>query len=127
MIGPPMSAKRFKHRRPVRQGSDALPPESHLAETLTIAWTVSVTGLLIADLMFLGASLFVRANPDAQALQMLAGILLLLAAGIGAASLGLLAIVWQKRRLKPPLGYTAFAALVAAAPIATLVAKLLEL
>jgi hypothetical protein len=124
-IGPPMSAKRSKHRRSARQPSEALPPESRFAETLTIAWTVSVTGVLIADLMVLGASLFASNYPGVHAWGSLVVILLLLSAGMGTVSLGLLILAWRKRRLKPPVGFTAFAFCVAAAPMAALAVRVI--
>ena len=120
-----MPVKRPKPRRPDRRPDRREPAESQVGETLTVAWTVSVTGVVIADLMLLSVHLLVRGHPEAQRLRMLEIILLLLAAGMAAISLALLPVVWQKRRVKPPQGYIAFAVLVAAAPIAALLVRLL--
>jgi hypothetical protein len=91
---------------------------------VTIAWTVSVTGVLVADLIVVAAHWYVRGHPQSQPAQMLEAIMLLSAALMGAVSLALLAMVWRTRRLKPPQGYVVFALLVAVAPLAALVIRL---
>jgi hypothetical protein len=100
------------------------PGESRAAEILTIVWTVSVTGVLIADLLFACAHFLVRARPGVATLNLLEGMLLLSAATMGVVSLALFAAVWRIRQLKPPQGYMLFACLVAAAPIAAAIARL---
>lgn len=112
-------------RKKLRTTSPADPAENRASEAVTIAWTSSVTGVFIADLIVIAAHLYTRSNPDAQAARALEAIMLLSAALMGAVSLVLLAIVWRTRRLKPPRGYTAFAALVALAPIIALAARLM--
>ncbi len=102
------------------------PAESRASEAVTIAWTVSVTGVLVCDLIVVAAHWYVRGHPDAQPARAFEAIMLLSAALMGAASLALLPVVWRTRRLKPPLGYAVFAALVAAAPIIALVGRLLS-
>jgi hypothetical protein len=91
---------------------------------VTIAWTVSVTGVLVADLIVAASHLYVRAHPEAQTARAFEAIMLLSAAIMGAASLALLPVVWRTRWLKPPMGYVVFAALVAAAPVIALVGRL---
>jgi hypothetical protein len=125
MLGTDMShAKRPKIRGKRTNRGRTEPTESRIAETLTIAWTVSVTGALIADLMLLGARLLVIRNPEAVQLQMLEGILLSLAAGMGLISVVLLVAAWRSRTLKPPPSYVVFAALIAAAPLVVLLGRL---
>jgi hypothetical protein len=114
------TSRRGNRSRPSRPESS----ESRTAQTLTIAWTVSVTGVVIADLMLLAARFLAAHNPDARQLQMLDNVLLLLAAGMGIVSLALLAAAWRSRTVQPPPGYVAFAALAAAAPIAALLGRL---
>jgi hypothetical protein len=80
--------------------------------------------VVIADLMLLGAHFLAAHNPDARPLRMLESILLLLAAGMGIVSLALLAAAWRSRHLKLPLGYVAFAALAALAPLVLLLGRL---
>jgi hypothetical protein len=100
------------------------PLESRASEAITIAWTVSVTGVFVADLIVIAAHLYVRSHPNAQSAKALEAIMLLSAALMGAASLGLLPVVWRTRHVKPPQGYVVFAALVAAAPIIVLAGRL---
>ncbi|MEX2316955.1 MAG: hypothetical protein WD669_07375 [Pirellulales bacterium] len=121
-----MPANRRKARRQKSPPARSDPPEGRAAELFTIAWTVSVTGVLIADLMCVGAHLLVRANPGAATLNVLEAVLLLSAAAMGAVSLVLLAAAWRKRRVKPPHGFTVFALLVSLAPIVAALARLLR-
>ena len=91
-----------------------------------IAWTVSVTGVFVADLIVVAAHLYARSGPPAQPARALEAIMLLSAAIMGAASLALLVVSWRTRRVKPPQGYMAFAICVAAAPILVLGLRLLS-
>lgn len=100
------------------------PAESRASEAVTIAWTVSVTGVLVADLIVIAAHLYARSHPGLQPANALEGVMLISAAAMGTASLSLLPIVWRTRRLKPPQGYIIFAALVAVAPIIVLAGRL---
>jgi hypothetical protein len=117
-----------KHRKSVRK--NVVPPrdrestESGAAEAITVAWTVSVTNVFVADLVVIAAHLYSRANPSAPAARVLEAIMLISAAAMGTISLALLVVAWRTRRLKPPQGYAIFAALVAAAPIIALVGRL---
>jgi hypothetical protein len=101
------------------------PAESRGSEVVTIIWTVSVTGVLIADLMVVAVHLYVRSRPGAQPARMLEAVMLLSASAMGSASLALLPVVWRTRRLKPPAGYIAFAVFVAIAPLVAALARLL--
>jgi hypothetical protein len=118
-----------KNSRKSRQRNSRLntkqePLENRASEALTIAWTVSVTGVLVADLIVVAAHLYVRSHPEAQPARALEAFMLLSAALMGAISLALLPVVWRTRRLKPPQGYMVFAVLVAVAPIVTLLGRL---
>jgi hypothetical protein len=117
-----------KSQRARRKKSRATAPidpgESRASESVTIAWTSSVTAVLMADLVIIAAHLYARANPDANAAKAFEAIMLLSAATMGAISIALLAVVWRTRRLKPPRGYVVFATLVATAPIAALMGRL---
>jgi hypothetical protein len=101
------------------------PGESRASEAVTLAWTSSVTAVLMADIVVIAAHLYVRANPDASAAKAFEAIMLLSAAPMGAISIALMAVVWRTRRLKPPRGYVVFATLVATAPIIALIGRLL--
>jgi hypothetical protein len=113
-------------RRNSRLNRQTGPAESRASEAVTIAWTSSVTGVFIADLIVIAAHLYTRSHADAQAARVLEAIMLLSAATMGAIAMVLLAIVWRTRRLKPPRGYVAFATFVAVAPIIALAGRLLQ-
>ena len=98
--------------------------ESRASEAVTIAWTSSVTGVFIADLIVIAAHLYARSNPDAEAAKALEAIMLISAAMMGAISLILLVLVWRTRVVKPPIGFTVFAASVAAGPVVALIGRL---
>ena len=117
-----------KNRRPLpnRRLDVRKSAESNASDAVTIAWTVSVTGVLIANLAVVVAHLYVRSHPNAQPAKAFEAIMLLSAALMGAVSLALLPVVWRVREVKPPLGYTVFAALVATAPVVVLVGRLLS-
>jgi hypothetical protein len=100
------------------------PSESRASEAVTIAWTSSVTGVFIADLIVIAAHLYARFSPDADAAKILEAIMLLSAATMGAISLVLLLVVWRTRIVKPPVGFTVFAGTVAIGPIVTLIGRL---
>src|SRR5688572_1197714 len=113
-----MSALRRKpHRKRSSAHMSTEPAESRGSEAPTIAWTVSVTGVLVADLMLVAALLYSRIHPQSVPVRNLLGILLLSASAMGIVSLALLPAVWRTRRLKPPTGYVVFAILVTVAPI----------
>jgi hypothetical protein len=111
-------------RKNVAPARDREPAESRAAEAVTIAWTVSVTSVFVADLVVISAHLYSRSNPTAQAAKVLEAIMLISAAAMGTISLLLLVAAWRTRRLKPPQGYTIFAVLVATAPIIALLGRL---
>jgi hypothetical protein len=98
--------------------------ETTASEAVTIAWTVSVTSVFVADLIVIAAHLYARSDPSAKAARVLDAVMLISAAAMGAISLALLVTAWRTRRLKPPPGYVVFAALVAVAPIIALIGRL---
>jgi hypothetical protein len=120
-----------KKQKPNRRGrspnreSFQLPSESRASEAMTIAWTVTVTGVTISNLIVIAAHFYARSHSESQPARAFEAIMLTSAAAMGAVSLALLPVVWCTRQLKPPLGYTMFAALVAAAPVFALIGRLL--
>jgi len=108
-------------RRPLEPAS----PESRASETITIAWTSSVTGVLVANVVVIAAHFYVQNNPEAKMAAALEAIMLLSAAAMGVISLALLAATWRTRRIKPPQGFIVFSALVAAAPVVALLGRLI--
>jgi hypothetical protein len=112
---------RKKPSGPLRSGE---PPEERSTEAITIAWTASVTSVLLADLVTIVAHFYARSHPESKTAPPFEAIMLLTACVMGLVSLVLLVVVWRVSRLKPPLGFVVFAALVAAAPILVTVARL---
>jgi hypothetical protein len=102
-----------------------LPAESRASEAMTIAWTVTVTGVTISNLIVIAAHFYARNHAESQPARAFEAIMLVSAAAMGATSLALLPVVWRTRQLKPPLGYTVFAALVASAPVVVLIGRLM--
>jgi len=117
----PPHVRRKKRRAEV----PAAPTESRAAEAVTIAWTVSVTSVFVADVMVIVAHLYSRLHPEARSARILEAIMLLAAALMGAISLSLLPVVWRIQRSKPPRGFITFAILVATAPLVALCSRLL--
>jgi hypothetical protein len=120
----PKKQRKVRQKNAPRHGAALEPSETRASEAVTIAWTVSVTSVFVADLVVIAAHLYSLNASKAKSAQLLEAIMLMSAALMGAISLALLPVVWRTRRLKPPQGYLVFAALVAAAPIIALVWRL---
>ena len=113
-----MSKQRSKRRRERQtRSANAVPQEDRPAEVITIAWTASVTSVFLADVVTIAAHFYARSHPESKLAPAFEAIMLLTACVIGLASLALLVVVWRVSRLKPPMGFVVFAALVAAAPV----------
>lgn len=123
--------KRSPSHRPVRRKQRTAIPErgsgeDGAADALTIAWTVSVTMVVVTNLVTVAAYFYASRHPDSKAAPAFGAIMLLTACFLGSVSLIMLPITWHIRRVKPPLGYTVFAALVAAAPVIATIARLMK-
>jgi hypothetical protein len=110
-------------RKSDRRSLPAGPAESQTSVAATVAWTVSVTMVVMCDLAAILAHLYVIRNPAAKGAAMFGGLMLFGGAVIGAASLALLPVVYRVRRTPPPTGFAVFAACAAVAPILALVAR----
>ena len=124
-------SKRRNQRRQTRKAARSpqkrdSPREDRAAEAITIAWTVSVTAVFLADLVTIAAHFYGRLHPESKTAPAFEAIMLLAACVMGAASLALLPVVWRTRTVKPPQGYSVFAAIVAAAPIVALIGRVLN-
>jgi hypothetical protein len=119
----PKRSRQAKQKR--RHSSSGLEPtETRASEAITIAWTSSVTAVVVADLVVIVAHFYAHRHPQALAAGAFEGIMLVSAAAMGAVSLAFLATAWRARRTKPPRGYAVFAGLVAAAPIIAVAVRL---
>ena len=113
----PKSAKKLQYRPP---------SESKASESITVAWTVSITTLFGCNLAILAIHYWLKSNSQAQSLTMLKELLLFAGAIVGAVSLTLLPIVYRLRSVPPPTGLAIFGACLAAAPILMLCLRSLQ-
>jgi len=120
---PSQRRDRPNRRRPAPRNDDDA-PHQRLADAVTIAWTVSVTAVFLADLVTVAAYLYARWRPDIPAAQAFGAIMLASACVLGLVSLALLPVAWRIRPVRPPVGYAVFAGSVAAAPIVALAVRL---
>lgn len=113
-----------KSKSPRRRTKHAEPANEPAADAITIAWTSSVVCVLTAEAVLILTRFYLRNHPESQTGALFAAIMLLTASLLGLISLTLLPIVWRTSRLKPPLGFSVFAAIVSVAPIIATVVML---
>lgn len=123
-----MSKRKTKSRRPARPSAPGHKPSARSGETsavdaTTIAWTVSVTMVLICDIAAIAAHFYVQSHRSAHNMAMLRELMLFAGAVTGIVSLLLLPVVFRVRRTPPPSGVTVFAVCAAAAPILALIVR----
>jgi hypothetical protein len=117
--------KKSRRKRPPIQGKQTEPFETKTAETITVAWTVALTTVLLCDLGTVIAHTYVATHPLAQRMDMLGGLLLFAGALAGPMLIGLLPVLYRVRRVAPPPGLVGFSILIAAAPILALAVQIL--
>jgi len=120
-----MSKRKTKFRRRAKL---AAPAHRHGGETrtgdaATVAWTVSVTMVLVCDIVAIAAHFYTESYPLARGINLLKELMLAGGAVIGFISLALLPIVLKVRRAPPPTGVMAFGLCAAAAPILALIVR----
>lgn len=121
-----MSGNKKKHRkRLVDRAKKTAPFETKRAETLTVAWTVSLTTVLLCDLATMAAHAYVAFHPQARLMNLFGGLVLFAGAVVGVLLIGLLPILYRIRRVAPPRGLVGFGVLIAAAPILALATRIL--
>lgn len=111
--------------KPRRHAKAALSAQRHTGETsagdaTTVAWTISVTMVLLCNIGAVAAYFYMEAYRQTRGLVMLKEMLLIAGALIGFLSLVLLPIMLRIRRAPPPTGVMVFAVCAAAAPILAL-------
>jgi len=111
------------HKRRKKTSRSAGPVESSASEAITVAWTVTLTTLILCNLSILALHLYLRSDPRQEGLQLLKELLLFGGAVVGAMSLVLLPAVVRVRRVPPPRGVVVFGACLALAPILALFAR----
>ena len=112
-----------KNKKAGRRAAVERPTETRTSEAATIAWSLTVITVLGCDLGAIAASFLAGANPESVLIALLFESLTFAAVVIGVISLMLLPVVLKVRRQPPPRAFTAFAVLVAAAPIVAVVVR----
>ena len=118
-------AKGRKTRRKQRP-RPVVPRESPGAETLTVAWMVTMMATLLGQVAALGIRLYVRlwgASLNEKVLanvNMMAWLMLFVAAVTGLLSLILAPLAYRSRQVPPPWTVTLFAVVIAVIPIVTI-------
>ena len=118
-----MSKRRKSRTTDRRTPPRALPKESKPSEALTVAWTVSLTVVLVCDVLVLLTAAALSQEMGGDQLRVFHEIVLFAGALAGCLSLALVPIVYRVRTLPPPFGLTVFGICLALAPILTLVAR----
>lgn len=118
-----MGSRKKRHRRNPRDNPHGrtIPHQTRAADAMTVAWTVTVTTLVICEFVGLAAVLYVRTDPQAEGARTLAGLAQFCALVLAVVSLVLMAVVLRTRRVRPPAGYLVFATVAAAVPFVTAV------
>jgi len=116
--------KKKRPRQKVPAGKNNIAPaETRAGESLTLFWVVTVLTVLAANLVTVFAHFYVEANPDAEKMALLKGLLLFTGSLVGVVSLIVLPVLYRVRQVPPPLGLTAFGVCVATAPILTVIVQ----
>lgn len=97
-----------------------------MSMAVTVAWTVSVTTVLMCNLAAAGAHFIAGRQPQATGIAVLSQWLLLSGGLIGVVSLALLPVVYRVRRQPPPTPVVAFAIFAAMAPILAIAVKIAQ-
>ena len=50
-------------------------PETRASEAITVAWTVTVTTVLLCNLVIIGSHFYIVNNPDAKKMELLRGMM----------------------------------------------------
>jgi hypothetical protein len=97
--------------------------ETRLADSLTVAWMLTVTTVLMLGVMTVVFRWLSGSGEAMPALGAFADLLYLCAAICGGISLLLFPLVWKVRKSKPPWGVTVFSLVTASLPIVFLIAR----
>lgn len=119
-----MSKRKTKSRRPAKVVHlDRTTGETNAADATTVAWTISVTMVLLCNIVAVAAHFYMGMSRETRGLVMLQELMLIAGALIGFLSLVLLPIMLRIRRVPPPTGVLVFAVCAAAAPILALLIR----
>lgn len=114
------SRKPMQHKKRVPQ-----PVETRASEALTVCWGVTLTILIVCNVIVIGSQLYVSWYPEAKRTAIFGDLLLLAGSMVGVFSLVLLPLLYRVRQIPPPNGVAVFGACLAIAPILGLLMKAL--
>ena len=114
--------KAAKKNSPVGKPTPA-PIETGVGESLAVFWVVTVFMCLMADLLAVFTHFYLMANPEAEKMLLLKGLVLFTGTLVGSVSLIVLSILYRVRQVPPPTGLAVFGACVAAAPVIAALAQ----
>ena len=100
-----------------RRPKASQPAETQAAEALTVAWTLSLTATVLAELAALVARVYVVAIPASELAQLLSRLLLFIAVVTGLATLSLTLPAIRIRRVAPPRAVVIIAIAVGVMPL----------
>jgi hypothetical protein len=116
-----MSKRKTKSRRNAKTAhADRPTGETNAGDATTVAWTISVTMVLMCNIAAVAAHFYMEMYRETRGLVMLKELMLIAGALVGFLSLVLLPIMLRVRRVPPPTGVVVFAVCAAAAPILAL-------
>jgi hypothetical protein len=119
-----MSKRKTKPRRHTKTAhADRPAGETNASDATTVAWTISVTMVLMCNIAAVAAHFYMEMYRETRGLVMLKELMLIAGAVIGFLSLVLLPIMLRVRRVPPPTGVVVFAVCAAAAPILALLVR----
>ena len=100
--------------------------ESRSSDALTVAWTVSLTAVLLCNAVVLLAAWAVDQEIGGDQINVFLELVLFFGATTGILSLVLLPMVMRVRRVPPPQGLVVFGICIAAAPVLVVLARTLR-
>jgi len=122
-----MTTKKKKPSKKKRARGNSSPTlETRGGEALTVFWGVTVLTVMLTNLLAVAAHFYQLANPAAERIVLLKGLMLFAGALIGLVSIVILPILYRVRQSPPPRGFAVFGVCAAAAPILALLVEALR-
>lgn len=90
--------------------------ESRAGDAVTVAWTVTVTTLVICEVFVLSLLVYVRFKPNAAGMLALVGFFQFSSLVLAVVAVALLPVVYRVRRSRPPRAVVVFALFAASVP-----------
>lgn len=119
-------AKNRRRARSKKPSRPIGPAESQAGVAITVAWTLSVTTLVLCELLELGSALYAHFEPEAEAARALAGVAQFCSMVLAIVSLAVLPVVYRVCRVLPPRPFIAFAVVAASVPFVVTVWQVLN-